>query len=200
MNERHVPTVAVRPMTRADVDGYAAWGRHTDALYANYDVPPLDRAAADAFWRHLAGRPAERRPLAGFVDGRFAAHVIVRYRTAATADLGIALDPALVGRGFGRRLLRATAAYLRGRERLERLTIEAATYNERAIAAYRAAGFRPIGERVGPPDPGLDLEMHHARLEPHLVRTVEGWHVRIVTMEMALGAESFDSEPTSCRK
>ncbi len=175
-------------MTRADVDGYAGWGRHADPLYAQYDIPPLDRAAADAFWRHLAGRPAERRALAGVVDGRFAAHVIVRARPGATVDLGIALDPALVGRGFGSRLLRLVASTLAA-EGIERLTLDVAAYNERAIRAYRSAGFEALGERYGPPDPGLDVAAHRARLGDHLRRDGEGWSVRIVTMEKRLRAE-----------
>ncbi|GAC1431365.1 MAG: hypothetical protein NVSMB5_25400 [Candidatus Velthaea sp.] len=197
MNDADEPGVAVRPMIRDDVDGFSAWGAHTDPLYAAYNVPALDRAAADAFWRHLAGRAAERRPYAGLLDGRFAAQLMLRFGGHPEhGEIGIALDPALVGRGVGRRILRAFARYLHREERLGRLTLEVAAYNERAIRAYRAAGFVPAGERFGPPDPGLDFEAlagrRAVREGEHVRRDGGGrWYVRILHMEMRLNAETI---------
>lgn len=191
MNEADERVVAVRPMVREDLDAYANWGRHSDPIYAGYNVPPLDANAARALWRHLAGHPRERRPYAGLVDGRFAAQLMLRFRTdPQLGDIGIAVDPALIGRGVGTRILQSFAAYLRHEHDLRRLTLDVATYNERAIRAYRAAGFTPLGERFGEPEPGLGGDVllalgEHARFEGGR------WRVRILHMEMKLDAETF---------
>jgi len=197
MNDPAPAIVAVRPMQRADVDAFAGWGRSADPLDAPYEIPPLDRAAADSLWRFLSTRPAERRPYAGLVDGRFAAQLLVRATgDPAAVDLGITLDPALRGRGLGTRILLALADELRTRAGVRRLTLDVAAYNTRAQRAYRAAGFLPRGERYGPPDPGIDLAALAAaggtaaeRLAGHTAVIDGVWCVRIIHMERILAVE-----------
>jgi RimJ/RimL family protein N-acetyltransferase len=196
MNDAARPIVAVRPMQRGDVDAFAGWGRSADPLDAPYEIPALDRAAADSLWRFLSTRPAQRRPYAGLVDGRFAAQLIVRTTLdPAAADIGITLDPALRGRGLGTRILLALADDLRSRAGLDRLTLDVAAYNVRAQRAYRAAGFLPMGERYGPPDPGIDLAALAAangdaarQLAGHTAVIDGVWCVRIIHMERILAA------------
>jgi len=197
MNDAARPIVAVRPMQRGDVDAFAGWGRSADPLDAPYEIPPLDRAAADSLWRFLSTRPAERRPYAGLVAGRFAAQLMVRTGTdPAVADLGITLDPALRGRGFGTRILLALGDDLRAHAGIRRLTLDVAAYNIRAQRAYRAAGFLPRGERYGPPDPGIDLAELAAAggttaevLAGHTAVIDGVWCVRIIHMERILAVE-----------
>jgi RimJ/RimL family protein N-acetyltransferase len=196
MNDAARPIVAVRPMQRDDVDAFAGWGRSADPLDAPYEIPPLDRAAADSLWRFLSSRPAERRPYAGLIDGRFAAQLLVRTASdPAVADLGITLDPALRGRGFGTRILLALAEELRACAGIARLTLDVAAYNVRAQRAYRSAGFLPRGERYGPPDPGIDLAALAAaggataqQLAGHTAVIDGVWCVRIIQMERTLAA------------
>jgi ribosomal protein S18 acetylase RimI-like enzyme len=61
---------------------------------------------------------------------------------------GFAVDPDLQGRGLGRSLLEAARreAVARG---ARRVTLRALGTNQRAIALYRAAGFREEGRLVG---------------------------------------------------
>jgi len=196
MNEFSAPPVAIRPMTRADVDTFAQWGRHEDPLFTAFNIPPLDPGAADELWRHLAGRPHERRPYAGTVSGRFAAQLILRYGSErALGDIGIAVDPAIVGRGIGTRILRAFVRYLKEHESFERLSLDVAAYNERAIRAYHAAGFRQTGERWGDAGPGLDLQVltrrEGDRLRPFVRQEGETWSLSILHMEMRLDAETL---------
>jgi len=197
MNDDAGLIVAVRPMRRDDIDAFATWGRSNDPLEVPYDLPPLDRAAGDSLWRFLTGRPAERRPFAGLVDGSFAAQLLVRSGSGPeTVDIGITLDPARRGRGFGTRILRELARHLHETERIRRLTLDVAAYNVRAQRAYRAAGFVPRSERFGPPDPGIDLAALIAgpaagRLAGHTALIDGVWHVRIIHMERALSAESL---------
>ena len=61
------------------------------------------------------------------------------------AGLDIALVPDRQGRGHGPAALRLAARWLVDERGHHRITIDPAARNDRAIRAYRAAGFRDIG-------------------------------------------------------
>lgn len=146
-------------MRRADVDAMAGWGRHDDPLFRHYNVPLLSSGDADALWAYLSGSPLQRRPFAGLEGDRVVASLILRGMDPVTAggEIGIIVDPACLGRGLGRRILEAFVAVL-GEEGFRRLQLEVAGYNERAIAAYRAAGFVVGEEYWADPEPGIALD------------------------------------------
>jgi aminoglycoside 6'-N-acetyltransferase len=57
----------------------------------------------------------------------------------------IFLAPAFQGRGLGREAVWLAAAWLIGGRGHHRLVIDPAAHNARAIATYKAVGFRPVG-------------------------------------------------------
>jgi aminoglycoside 6'-N-acetyltransferase len=59
--------------------------------------------------------------------------------------LDIFLAPAFHGRGLGREALRLGAAWLIEERGHHRIVIDPAAANTRAIAAYAAVGFKPVG-------------------------------------------------------
>ena len=122
------------------------WARHTDPLFATYNVPKLSAAQSRAFFERIAGPGTIS--FAGETGGHMAAHIVLRHVDLAggSADLGIAMDPAWTGRGLGTEFLRLTLAEaaLRG---LARVELDVASYNERAMRAYRKAGFRETERR-----------------------------------------------------
>ena len=61
------------------------------------------------------------------------------------AGLDLFLGPAFQGRGLGRDAIRTAARWLFDERGHHRLTIDPSAANARAIAAYQAVGFRPIG-------------------------------------------------------
>lgn len=63
----------------------------------------------------------------------------------ASAGIDITLDAKCIGQGLGSDALRTLARYLFEIVGHHRLTIDPATANERAIAAYRKVGFKPVG-------------------------------------------------------
>lgn len=204
--ETHIPNnvvegaiVAIRPMRRDDVDAFAAWGRHDDPLFRHYNVPALSRADADAMWQLLSADRA-RRPYAGLAGNRVVATLMVRHidPAGASGELGIMLDPAFLGRGLGRRILRAFLAVL-ATDGFRRVHLEVAGYNERAIAAYRAAGFTNCGEHWADPEPGIDiaslLDGPAAEVVVANVRreAEDRYKARIVRMERPLTKTKDDS-------
>lgn len=64
------------------------------------------------------------------------------YKSAA---IDITLDADHLGRGLGTDALRTLARYLLDERGHHRITIDPALVNERAIAAYRKVGFKPVG-------------------------------------------------------
>jgi len=178
MNAFDEPPVAIRPMLRDDVDALAGWERHADPRYRMYDVGPLSQEEGDALWRALSEPAGTREPFVALVEGRVVAQLVLRdiRRDEASAELGIMVDPARIGQGLGRRILRAFAGYC-AENGYRRLTLEVAADNERAIRAYQAAGFVTRGERRGAAYPGASA-------------------TRILRMERELASPAFtDSKP-----
>jgi RimJ/RimL family protein N-acetyltransferase len=194
--------VAIRPMRRADVDALTGWSHHDDPLFRHYNVPAMTRADADDLWRLLTADPAVRRPYAGLVGERVVATLMLRDIDAAAGggELGIMLDPACLGQGLGRRILAAFLAVLAA-DGFRRVHLEVAGYNERAIAAYRAAGFTASDEYWAEPEPGVDiaslLEGSAAgAVRPNVRREPDGsYRTRIVRMERRLTTQSKDNVP-----
>jgi len=61
------------------------------------------------------------------------------------AGIDLFLDPQVHGRGIGREVIALLARYLIDVRGHHRLSIDPAADNARAIACYRAVGFRPVG-------------------------------------------------------
>jgi len=133
--------VTIRPLAEADLPrlleillqpGVAEW-------WPCYDMARLH---ADTF------EDPDATSLAIDLDGEFIGLVMYSevddpYYRAASID--ITLDISCVGQGLGSDTLRALARHLFAERGHHRLTIDPALANERAIAAYRKVGFKPVG-------------------------------------------------------
>jgi ribosomal-protein-alanine N-acetyltransferase len=63
-------------------------------------------------------------------------------------EIGLGLRPDLTGRGLGLDFLRSALAFARSHFAAERIILNVAAFNERAIKVYERAGFRRTGEHV----------------------------------------------------
>jgi aminoglycoside 6'-N-acetyltransferase len=134
------PRVTIRPMTEADVDPIIAivrtpevrewWPESGDNERLRAGLGPDDDTWAIETGGELIGWLAiteEDDP---------------DYHSAA---LDISLDPAQIGKGLGPEALRVAIDWLVREKGHHRFTIDPAADNERAIKAYAAVGFRPVG-------------------------------------------------------
>ena len=134
------------------------WQRHTDPLLVPYNVPLLGADQEEQFWEYWTSKPATVS-LAGEMDGRFIAHVLLRALDlhASCADLGISMDPAHIGAGIGTKLLCLTRSYAAQVLGIRTITLDVAGWNRRARRAYEKAGFREVERRWVQWDTPVDL-------------------------------------------
>jgi aminoglycoside 6'-N-acetyltransferase len=132
--------VLVRPLDEADLDGLVEivssegvrewWGWCESREQLRADLPCDGNAFAIEVGGELAGWLAVSEELDP------------AYRSAG---MDIMLAVAFQGRGIGPEALRLVARWLIEERGHHRLTIDPAAANARAIRAYEAVGFRPVG-------------------------------------------------------
>jgi aminoglycoside 6'-N-acetyltransferase len=136
----HDDRVTLRPLRDRDAERLA---------------PVLARAGVREWWGPVQD-PARRRDelrnggaaFAIEVDGELAGWLGFDEETDADyrcASMDIFLAPEYQGRGLGPDALRLAARWLVVARGHHRVTIDPAAANQRAISAYAAVGFRPVG-------------------------------------------------------
>lgn len=104
-------------------------------------VPPITKAHATAWLR-----AQEVEPLAWVIEyrrrmiGAVRLHSVVPHLNRAELAIGI-LDPKYLGKGIGTTAMRLLATHAFGPLLLRRLSLRVVSYNTRAIAAFKKAGF-----------------------------------------------------------
>jgi aminoglycoside 6'-N-acetyltransferase len=132
--------VTLRPIAERDLDGLAAIIREPDvaAWWGEADEPERLRhnlrMDGDAWAIELDGE------LAGWLG--FSEETEPDYRSVA---LDISLSGRFQGQGLGPDALRAAIRWFAGERGHHRFTIDPNAANERAIRAYSAVGFKPVG-------------------------------------------------------
>jgi aminoglycoside 6'-N-acetyltransferase len=142
--------VCLRPLTLADVPRIAEIIAHPE-VERWWTFHDEDRLRAELF------EDDSVVPFAVELDGDIVG--LIEYSEqrdpdCRSAGVDIALDPALTGQGFGPDALRTLIRFLFDERGHHRVTIDPACENDRAIAAYRKVGFKPVGvmrqyERTG---------------------------------------------------
>lgn len=126
------------PMTIADARKICRW--RYDPSLSLYNLYPSDMAmllAPELAYHSL--RRAWR--LAGFACFGDDAQVTGGDYDEDGLDLGFGMNPALVGKGLGLSFVRAIMDHAVATWRPPMLRLTVATFNQRAIAVYRRAGF-----------------------------------------------------------
>ncbi|HWS34769.1 MAG TPA: GNAT family protein [Actinoplanes sp.] len=142
----NLPTVlTVRPLTVADARVIAGW--RYDGPWKVYDPRPGDAPMSDNP-DYLAVAGAEGGPLVGFCCSGVEARVRGLAAEEGTLDVGVGMDPSMVGQGHGLRFVTAIIEHYRGTTGARRLRAVVQSWNERSLRLTRAAGFVPVGEHV----------------------------------------------------
>ena len=137
----HGERLTLRPLSEEHLDALVerCWGSERAAL-VGHGRRPGRRCARTCATTATRSRSRSTASVAGWLG------VVEEnepdYRHAA---LDIGLGPEHQGRGLGSEALRRVIRWLIGERGHHRFTIDPAVANERAIRAYAAVGFRPVG-------------------------------------------------------
>jgi RimJ/RimL family protein N-acetyltransferase len=145
------PRVTIRPMVKTDLQAMMAWRPFADPLYQPYDFPR--RTWGDHVrWFEWRTRDPSRRL---FVIENEAHQVIGsltlrEINSQQSARLGITIGADYVSQGYGGETLRVFFDHYFGSMGFERLDLDVAATNLRAVRTYRTLGFRLVGQHYRP--------------------------------------------------
>jgi RimJ/RimL family protein N-acetyltransferase len=137
--------LVVRPLTAADARRIARW--RYDGPWKVYDSRPEDGLMSDnAAYVAVAG--ADGGPLVGFCCSGVEATVPGLPVDHSVLDVGVGMDPSLVGQGHGVQFATAVLDYYRNTTGTGRLRAVVQAWNERSIRLTRSLGFTEAGDHV----------------------------------------------------
>lgn len=137
----------IRTMRRDDLDAVDAWRPFTDPLYALWNIPQSTSLSRD-IWFTMHGSDSSRmwfvieREADGQVVGTLSLREIVEH---VSARLGITLGADYVDQGYGTEALRTFLTYYFEKLGFQRMLLDVAAANARAIHVYRRLGFQQLG-------------------------------------------------------
>ncbi len=154
--------VVLREMSRADVDEIAKWPPFLEPAmsWANLD---LQRHSGRDFYYHNGRSSYDRRRYVVIDDeeetvGTIGLRALDFHRGEGT--LGIIIRSDRVGRGLGSDAVRTLVGFGFEELGLERIVLDVAEDNTRAIRCYETVGFRLVGRHMGPRGRAhLDMEI-----------------------------------------
>jgi RimJ/RimL family protein N-acetyltransferase len=126
--------LTITPATPETFDDMAAWRYPPPYELYDGDVEPVLNPE-----RFYAARD-EGGGLVGFF--------YYEDKVGGVLEIGLGLRPDLTGRGLGRDFFQAGLAFAREQLGAERIVLNVAAFNERAIAVYERGGFRRTGSHV----------------------------------------------------
>lgn len=135
--------VTLRPVRPDDYEQLYAWRVDLATWGDQSDLAPYPMTLAEyARWKDQAD-PAKGITWAAEVDGTLVgrASMFAFDELARNAEVGLGFGPEHRGKGYGREVLGLLLDFGFRRRNLHRIWLECAATNERAIRAYRAAGF-----------------------------------------------------------
>jgi RimJ/RimL family protein N-acetyltransferase len=188
------PRVTVRPMRREDVASMAHWRPMADPLYQPFDLPQRSLAEHLA-WFDERVHDATRRLFTiedekGQVIGSLTLRDIQGWHSAR---LGITLGADYVSRGCGSEALRLFLEAFFGTMGFDRMDLDVAAINRRALRCYRTLGFREVGRHYECGyHPSYRLLVREPRYRHlHTCFRQSGTIVQVLFYDMALLREEF---------
>ncbi len=138
-----VKRIVIRELKRQDVEAMTRWGFHYDPLFLHYNFPRLSYGER-SLWHHMKTSGIRKKCFAVVsqneeVIGYISMKRINHFRR--TSELGIVLDPAKLGEGYGYLAINSFLEVYFEEMKMEKLYLKAAKFNERAYRTYLKSGF-----------------------------------------------------------
>ena len=133
----------IRPLQRRDLDSRQMWPPFRDPLHLIWDMPRCSPRENDGWYAQMNDG---RHRLAYAVDdpaGRLLGMISLReVNWGRSARLGISFSSQYVGRGYGTAALQLFLPYFFVTLGFERMLLDVAVANLRAVGCYQKLGFR----------------------------------------------------------
>jgi diamine N-acetyltransferase len=153
--------VLLRPLEREDVDKRLKWKPYPDPLYFHYNLGDISDQEKEAWF--LKRKTDVFRlflsidDLAGQLVGFISLHKI--NAPEKTAWFGIYLGYEFVDRGLGTDATLTLLKYYFEELKFEKLYLDVASLNKRAIRCYEKCGFRFIRKKYSDHDPRRNIDV-----------------------------------------
>jgi diamine N-acetyltransferase len=153
--------VLIRPLEREDVEKRLKWKPYPDPLYFHYNLEDMTDREKEA-WFLKRKNDAFRlflsiHDLAGQLVGFVSLHKINILEK--TAWFGIYLGYEFVDRGLGTDATLTLLRYYFEELKFERLFLDVASLNKRAIRCYEKCGFRFVRKKYNDHDPRRSIDV-----------------------------------------
>lgn len=188
----HGQRVTLRPWQRGDTLSQERWPRYTEPFSSLWNIP---RAIS---YDDIAGRGWSAQRYAWAVEdgqrqliGRISLREVDPQ--SASARLGISLAQPFVGQGLGTEALVLFLDHYFGPLGFERMHLDVAAFNRRAVRCYEQLGFAHMGSewRGAGNDPALRLldDPRYRELLPYFRKG--RFEAQVEFYEMSLGSEEW---------
>ncbi|MBI1800818.1 MAG: GNAT family N-acetyltransferase [Chloroflexi bacterium] len=191
------PRIRIRPFYWSDLERMDAW----QGSYGPFDDPwliPSPGTSERHYWfANYLDAPICRLYAIEQLDGELIGHLSLREITRGSqARLGIGFAPLAVGQGFGTETLQTFLPYYFEVLGFERMVLDVAASNQRAVRVYQKIGFRPSGEHFRGTDDEvyqwLEDGPHFASLRRFFRRT--GWGFQQLHYDMELSHQNWQQQ------
>ncbi len=189
--------VTIRPLNRADLSALAAWRPFDDPLLA--DANWLQRAPDDLQRWYTQSQGDSQRLLYTLLNesGRIVGLLTLReVNGRRSARLGITLGADYVNQGYGTEALRLFVEYYFDELGFDKMALDVAAHNQRAIRVYQKLGFQIVSESKQAPPQEMSLSFlrdpRYAGVHRFFPRDWLGRR-RLLCYEMELTREEWES-------
>lgn len=153
--------VIIRSLRRDDIDKASAWKRYPDPLYFQYNPPNFGQKEKEEWYFKRKYNPkivylaidTHSDQLVGFIT------LYKIDRLAKSAWMGIFLGYEFTDKGYGTDAILILAKYFFEEMKFEKMFLDVASHNKRAIRCYLKCGFKFIRTKYNKHDPRTKLDI-----------------------------------------
>jgi diamine N-acetyltransferase len=188
--------VIIRSLRRDDIDKRLAWMKYPDPLYFHYNPPNFGQKEKEEWYFKTKYDPNMiylaidnyRDQLVGFIS------FYKIDRSAKSAWMGIFFGYEFTDRGYGTDALLTLAKYFFEEIKFEKMFLDVASHNKRAIRCYLKCGFKFIRTKYNKSDPRAKLDIFGDDRYKDIRKyfKIEGDEILVQFDEMVLTKDSYE--------
>lgn len=143
--------VIFRKIKKEDMRHFKKWGKHDDPRFYQYNFGYDSQMEYDA-WYYSKQRWIFRKVYGLFLEDHPVGFVTLKHIRyfKKTAELGIAVDPNYLSKGYGTKMLRMYLDYVFEHYPIEVMYLKVSHFNIRAQNSYYKIGFQKVTESYEP--------------------------------------------------